>query len=139
MLLSHICPWKNHVFMDYSKRGPRNTPRCLECGDKISYGRSDKKFCCEDCKNRHHNEKARSSRNVKRRVMSALERNYDILEGFLKSGESTVKLSEVMAMGFNPGYATSFKKVGHHQMYECFDITYIMTASRLCAISKIFH
>ena len=125
--------------MDYSKRLPRNTPRCLECGDKISYGRSDKKFCCEDCKNRHHNHKTRSSRSVKRKIVSALERNYDILEGFVKAGEETVKLSEVMALGFNPGYATSFRKVGHHQMYECFDITYVMTASRLCAISKIFH
>ena len=128
-----------YVCMEYPKKSQRSTPRCLECGDKISYGRSDKKFCCEDCKNRHHNHIARSSRSVKRRVVSALERNYNILEDLVRSGENAVGLSEVMALGFNPGYATSFKKVGRHQMYECFDITYIMTASRLCAISKIFH
>ena len=68
-----------YVCMEYPMKTPRSTPRCLECGDKISYGRSDKKFCCEDCKNRHHNHKVRSSRSVKRRVVSALERNYDIL------------------------------------------------------------
>ena len=128
-----------YVCMEYPMKAPRSTPRCLECGDKISYGRSDKKFCCEDCKNRHHNHKVRSSRSVKRRVVSALERNYDILEGVVKSGENAVSLSEVMALGFNPAYATSFRKVGHRQVYECFDIIYIMTASRLCAISKIFH
>ena len=27
--------------------------RCLECGNRISYGsRTDRKFCCDKCKNR---------------------------------------------------------------------------------------
>lgn len=125
--------------MDYSKRTQRSTPRCLECGDKITYGRSDKKFCCDDCKNRHHNNMARTSRTVKRKVLAALEKNYEILDGIVMAGKDNARLSEVMALGFNPGFATSFRKINHHQGYECFDITYIMTDSKLCAISKIFH
>lgn len=123
--------------MDYVKEAARNPPRCLECGDKINYGRTDKKFCSEECKNRHHNHQLRSSRNAKRRVLSALEKNYSILEEILKSGKDSLPLSDAMLMGFNPGYATSFRKLRCHQSYGCFDINYIMTPNRLSSISKI--
>ena len=128
---------KNSVDMDYPKRTARNTPRCLECGDKISYGRTDKKFCCDECKNRHHNNKSRTERIIRRRTMSVLEKNYEILECLVKTGVDTVMLSDVMRLGFNPVYVTSCSKQKHHDVYGCFDITYTMTASRLCSISKI--
>ena len=60
--------------MEYVKR-ERKLPVCLECGDKIRYGRSDKKFCCEDCKTRHYNNLAKGSRAYRRRVISRLARN----------------------------------------------------------------
>ena len=125
------------VDMDYPKRATRNTPRCLECGDRISYGRTDKKFCCDECKNRHHNNKSRTERSIRRKTMSVLEKNYEILEGFVKAGVDTVMLSDALILGFNPVYVTSYSKMKHHDVYGCFDITYTMTASRLCSISKI--
>lgn len=128
---------KNCVDMDYPKRTTRNTPRCLECGDKIGYGRTDKKFCCEECKNRHHNHKSRTERFIRRKTMSVLEKNYEILESFVKAGLDAVMLSDALILGFNPVYVTSFSKMKHHDVYGCFDITYTMTASRLCSISKI--
>ena len=130
-------PMKSSVGMDYPKKTTRNTPRCLECGDKISYGRTDKKFCCEECKNRHHNHKSRAERIIRRRTMSVLEKNYEILEGFAKAGTDTVMLSDALILGFNPVYVTSFSRVNHRDVYGCFDITYTMTASKLCSISKI--
>jgi predicted nucleic acid-binding Zn ribbon protein len=123
--------------MDYLKRAPRSTSRCLECGDKISYGRTDKKFCSEECKNRHHNHKSRSDRFIKRKTISVLEKNYEILEGLLKVGVDTIFLSEALLLGFNPAYITSFSRVNHHDVYACFDITYTMTPSKICSISKI--
>ena len=130
-------PMKSSVGMDYPKKTTRNTPRCLECGDKISYGRTDEKFCCEECKNRHHNHKSRAERIIRRRTMSVLEKNYEILEGFAKAGTDTVMLSDALILGFNPVYVTSFSRVNHRDVYGCFDITYTMTASKLCSISKI--
>ena len=123
--------------MDYSKKTPKGSSRCLECGDKISYGRTDKKFCSEDCKNRHHNHKSRSERYVKRKTISMLENNYEILDGLIKKGVDTVMLSDILVLGFNPAYLTSFSRVNHHDIYACFDITYTLTPSRLCSISKI--
>ena len=75
------------------KKYERHIPVCLECGDRIRYGRADKKFCCDECKNRHHNHKSRSGRFIKRKVLSILEKNYEILERYVKAGEGSVLLS----------------------------------------------
>ena len=123
--------------MEYEKSRERHTPRCLECGDRISYGRSDKKFCSDDCRNRHHNHLARSSRILKRRITSALDRNYEILDNMLKDGTGSIRMEDAIFHGFNPHYATSFRKQGRHVLYHCYDICYMMTPSRISSISKI--
>ena len=96
--------------MEYVKR-ERKLPVCLECGDKIRYGRSDKKFCCEDCKTRHYNKQAKGSRAYRRRVISRLSRNYQVLERILRSGESS---AEIMDMSFAI-QALSAKYLVEHQ------------------------
>ena len=128
---------KNDSAMGYLKKAPREVSRCLECGDKISYGRTDKKFCSDECKNRHHNHRCRSGRFVRRKTMSVLEKNYEILDGLVKVGVDTVLLSDILILGFNPAYLTSISRGKHHDIYACFDITYIMTPSKLCSISKM--
>ena len=75
--------------MDYEKR-EKNMPVCLECGDRIRYGRADKKFCCDECKVRHYNNLAKVSRAYRRKIMNRLSRNYQILEQLVKAGESSV-------------------------------------------------
>ena len=124
--------------MDYKKTlRERHTSRCLECGESIRYGRADKKFCCEECKNRHHRNSERGARVSYRKVLSVLRRNYDILDAVVRSGEDALWLSEAVAMGFTPGYATWFSRQGRKELYHCFDISYISTPNRLSSISKI--
>ncbi|MBE6231432.1 MAG: hypothetical protein E7117_03585 [Bacteroidales bacterium] len=123
--------------MEYGKKWERNIPRCLECGDVIRYGRTDKKFCCQDCKTRHHNNMAKGSRVFKRRIMSTLSRNYGILDELVKADVESIDLTDIVAMGFSPDIVTSYHKIRCHQEYCCFDIKYIMTSSRICSISKI--
>ena len=50
--------------MGYDKN-IRKMPVCLECGNRIRYGRTDKKFCCEDCRTKHHNDLARAGRSFR--------------------------------------------------------------------------
>ena len=123
--------------MDYSKKRQRHLPRCLECGDSISYGRKDKKFCCEECKNRHHNSLAKMSKTAKRKVLKKKKKNYSILDHLHRDGVKALWLSDAVAMGFMPGYTTSHRKAGRRELYYCFDISYIMTPNRLSSISKI--
>jgi predicted RNA-binding Zn-ribbon protein involved in translation (DUF1610 family) len=122
--------------MDY-KRQERHIPVCLECGDKIRYGRTDKKFCCDECKTRHYNALARTGRAFRRRVLGVLDRNYSVLEGLMRAGVESVDLMDVMSMGFSPLFCTSCSKSGRHDEYGCFDIKYIMTRTRIYSISKI--
>ena len=44
------------------KKYVRHMPVCLECGDQIRYGRTDKKFCCDECRARNYNDRVRKSR-----------------------------------------------------------------------------
>jgi len=123
--------------MEYGKKRERNMPRCLECGQQIRYGRTDKKFCSEDCRVRHHNNVARDSRGYRRRILSILSRNYEILDELLCAGVDSIELTDILLKGFVPGIVTSYHKVRRREEYSCFDIKYIMTATRVCCISKI--
>lgn len=112
-------------------------PLCLECGNQIRYGRTDKKFCCEDCKNKHHNAQAKAGRSYRSKVISTLNRNYGILEQMLKEGVDSADLVDLVSIGFAPGIVTSYRHIGRHDVFTCYDIKYIMTRTRICSLMKI--
>lgn len=123
--------------MDYSKKYERKMPLCLECGNQIRYGRTDKKFCCEDCKTRHHNNLAKEGRKVRNKITAIINRNYEILDGLVKEGVDSVDILELVSLGFVPGMTTSHRRSGKHDVYICYDIKYIMTDTRIYSIMKI--
>ena len=122
--------------MEYPKV-VRHIPECLECGHKIKYGRSDKKFCCESCRMKYNNAQIKAGRAYKRRVMKAIAGNYDILDKLIRAGVSSVDLFDLVNMGFVLEAVTSHRKVRHRDEYACFDIKYIMTPTRISGIMKI--
>ena len=126
---------ERHV-MEY-KIANRKMPTCLECGDKIRYGRTDKKFCCDVCRMKYHHEQVKISKIYRRRVLAVLTRNYEILDNLLKTDVDAVDLFDLEGLGFIPGVVTSYRKVNRHDEYTCFDIKYIMTPTRICSIKKI--
>ena len=112
-------------------------PVCLECGDEIAYGRSDKKFCSSSCRYRYHNEKYHNSRNVRLRIMGTLDRNYAILEKLLKLEIRSISLGDLAQMGYNKEFVTSCHRIGGHEEYRCFDIKYRCSDSRVFSIEKV--
>ncbi len=124
-------------YMEYEKKLIRHRSLCLECGDVIRYGRTDKKFCCEDCKVKHYNQLAKSGRMFRRKVLASLDRNYHILDELLRSGNDKAELISLTARGFVPGIVTSCRKSGSHIQYGCYDIVYIMTPTKVYSIMKI--
>ncbi len=123
--------------MEYEKKYERHMPTCLECGDRIRYGRIDKKFCCDDCRVRYFNAAAKTGRAFRRRVFAILVRNHEVLESLLKAGVDSIDIIDLAAMGFSPTFVTSHTRSGKHNEYGCFDIKYIMTRTRVYSISKI--
>ena len=122
--------------MKYVRR-LRTVPRCLHCGEKISYGRTDKKYCCDDCRVEHNNSMTRDSRMFRRRVLSQLSSNYDILVTLLHAGTASIPLADIVSMGFAPGVVTSCSKAGKHVEFGCFDIKFRMTQTKIYSIYKI--
>lgn len=115
----------------------RRMPHCLECGDQIEYGRTDKKFCCEDCRMKYHYASSKMSKTYRRKILATLSRNYSILETLVRSDTESIDLADLITMGFVPGVVTSHRRNGKHEVYNCFDIKYIMTATRIYSIGKI--
>ena len=128
--------WAKIKHMKYVRK-LRNLPRCLHCGEKISYGRSDKKYCCEDCRVEHNNNVVRDSRVFRRRVLSQLSSNYDLLAAVINSGSDSIPLADIVSMGFLPSVVTSYSKVGKHVEFGCYDIKYRMTSAKVYYIYKI--
>ena len=123
--------------MRYAKKIIRNIPTCIHCGEKIKYGRTDKKFCCDTCRHNHYNEQNKSGRAFRRKILSQLMTNYQILDNLFRSEVQSVDLIDAVTMGFVPGLVTSYRRVGKHDEYCCFDIKYIMTKMRIYSISKL--
>ena len=112
-------------------------PHCLECGDLIRYGRTDKRFCCEDCKSKYHNEQTKKGRAYKNKVNALIRRNYEILDSLVYEGCDSVDLGEMIMRGFTPAVMTSCHRSGRYHIYGCYDIKYRMTESKVCSVVKL--
>lgn len=110
--------------------------RCLECGDYMKYARPDKKFCSIQCKNKYNYEKHKQEKLIRTRIISALEKNHDILTNLLSQNRKTIRLSDIILLGFNSDFITSYRKHRPHDEYCCFDIRYNMSCSRIFNIEK---
>mgnify|MGYP006784851495 FL=1 len=135
-LLATLCVKPKYAHMDNDNYGRRIT-RCLECGDRILYGRTDKKFCCESCRQKHFYSTAKETRIFKRKVLAILSRNHEILENLIREGKDSADLMELVLIGFVPWVITSYRRSGKHDEYNCFNIKYIMTRTRIYSIVKI--
>jgi len=73
---------------------------CLDCGAKL-LGRSDKKFCSDQCRNNYNNRLNRDQNNYVRNVHSQLRRNRKILSDLLDSGHHHIHRDALIAQGYN--------------------------------------
>ena len=85
----------------------------------------------------HYNSQAKDRRAFRRRVLSRLSSNYELLSVLVQSGVESISLADFVAMGFVPGVVTSYARAGRHDEFACFDIKYRMTATKIHFISKI--
>ena len=123
--------------MCYYKKYERHMPYCLECGDLIRYGRTDKRFCCDDCKSKYHNEQTKKGRLYRNKVNALIRKNYEILDSLVREGSDSADLGEMIMKGFTPAVMTSCHRSGRHYIYGCYDIKYRMTETKVYSITKL--
>lgn len=109
---------------------------CRECGAPL-FGRPDKAFCSNKCRNDYHNRINAGIRLRKDRIVAILWNNYKLLELVLESGSNGIDLRALQDLGFNPSYVTGHRRArGGRDEYSCFDILYNKTEVRLFNIRR---
>ena len=81
---------------------------CSECGRPI-FGRADKKFCSEPCRNSFNNKLKAASTNLIRNTNYALKKNYKILQSICKEDKVKTVRSTRLKNGFDFNLITSFR------------------------------
>ena len=79
---------------------------CLECGSKIT-GRSDKKFCSDQCRVAYNNKLNRDETVYMNNITNILRKNRRILLELNTSGKTKVNRDKLNEKGFDFTYFTS--------------------------------
>lgn len=110
--------------------------KCLECGKPI-FGRVDKKFCDDQCRNAHNNKKNSDANNLVRNVHYILRKNRRILEELNPTGKEKIHRNKLIDKGFDFTYLTSTytTKVGA-VYYFCYEYGYLALENDLLLLVK---
>ena len=103
--------------------------KCLDCGD-VLHGRTDKKFCSDQCRNNYNNRLNRDSNNFVRNVHGLLRKNRRILSDLYSEGKLKVHKDALFALGFNFSFFTHIIETsGGVKCSYCFEYGYEETGN----------
>jgi len=99
---------------------------CLNCQKEIK-GRSDKKYCSDQCRSAHYLLKNESRLNLMKAIHCQLKINRRILNGFNSQGDIIVSKKNLEGIGFNFDHCTQvkFNEEGELIIY-CYDRAYLV-------------
>ena len=102
---------------------------CAHCGMPYE-GRSDKKFCCDDCRTDYHNQRRRERDKGFRTINRILASNWKILKAQLRTGHSKLSVAELAGLNFNfEVYTNSRRLLPGRRTYWCYDCAYRISRS----------
>lgn len=106
---------------------------CLSCGDLIK-GRSDKKFCSDQCRNNFHNQENQKNEYIKQ-VNAILKKNRKILESLNPDGKAKVNKEKLLTKGFQFKYYTNVYKTSTGNIYYfCYEHGYLPIENDMFAL-----
>lgn len=116
--------------MDNNKR------KCQECGEELK-GRSDQKFCSDQCRTTFNNHLNRDVSNQVRNVNNILRRNRRILDDLSKREKKRIQRELLIQLGFNFSFHTSsFTNKKGQTYYYCYERGYVQLNEDLFFIVK---
>jgi len=109
---------------------------CIHCGKPLR-GRSDKKFCDDDCRTDYHNEQRRAREKKMREVNHILSNNWKVLSALLREGQVEVPARELAARNFNFHiYTASQWRFPGRRTYWCYNCAYSVSRSGIVRIRE---
>ena len=99
---------------------------CPECGRTI-FGRLDKKYCSDACRNASNNKVNADATNFVRSVNNTLRKNRRILSGINTEGKTKTHKDKLLLKGFDFGFFTNIYTTKAGQEYRfCYDQGYLI-------------
>lgn len=99
--------------------------KCMECG-KVLFGRSDKKFCDDSCRNAHNNRSISEANTLIRKTILVLKKNRRILEKLYLSNKRKTTLRVLLEKGYDYNRLTHIYVNKKNQTYRfCFDYGFV--------------
>jgi hypothetical protein len=116
-----------------------DTRKCLNCGDTLK-GRSDKKFCDDQCRTSFNNHLNIDASVVLKSINSILKKNRKILHELLSSAtDGKIKVSEkkLHDRSFNFNYHTNIYKTRTGAVYYfCYEYGYLLLENNFYMLVK---
>lgn len=110
--------------------------KCLECEEKL-FGRIDKKFCGDDCRNSYNNRLNKDTNNLMRNINNILRKNHRILRKLNPTGKKTIAGQKMHQAGFNFNYFTNIYTTKAGKVYHfCYDEGYLQLDEKTYALVK---
>jgi len=96
---------------------------CAECGNPI-VGRSDKKFCSDQCRYMFNNRQKQDKEKEVLRINSILRKNRTVLKTLSPIGKTTVRKEVLASLNFNFRYFTNIYNTKNMVYYFCYEYGY---------------
>jgi len=94
---------------------------CPVCNQEFE-GRSDKKFCCDQCRNTYNNNKYADFSNQTRNINRILKSNRKVLSDFFAKGVTKLNKERLLKAGYNFDYLTNIYTTRTGNTYHyCYD------------------
>lgn len=107
---------------------------CLECSEYL-VGRSDKKFCDDQCRSSYHNRIHHKSASALKPVNAILRKNHSILRLLCINGTFQLKRDDLLRLGFNPEYHTHEYRAPQGEVwYFCYDYGFMENKENLVVL-----
>lgn len=98
---------------------------CLECGTKLK-GRSDQKFCSDQCRNTYNNRLNKDKTGYMKHVNHVLRKNRRILKELNPTGKAKTNKQAMLSKGFDFKYFTHVYKTKEGKVYYfCYEYGYL--------------
>ena len=108
--------------------------QCLECGDNYD-GRSDKKFCTDQCRTSYYNKQNTDQNKFMRNINNILRKNRRILEQLNPKGKTTISKTDLLDEGFKFAYFTNEYKTKTGKVYRfCYEHGYLELDNNMYAL-----
>lgn len=99
--------------------------QCLLCNEDF-VGRSDKKFCSDQCRNAYNNQHKKDHEQFIMHVNKVLRKNRMILHQLNPVGKSTIRKEYLLQMGFDFQYFTHTFTTSYNNTYKfCYEYGYL--------------